>query len=106
MTALSGLNLSQRQLVDYCRRWKITELSIFGSVLREDFGPTSDLDVLVSFSADADWSLLDHARMQQELSDLVGREVDLISRRALERSANWLRRDAILQSLQPIYATR
>ncbi len=102
---IPSLQLPREQIADYCRRWKITELSVFGSVLREDFGPTSDLDVLVSFSADADWSLLDHARMQQELSALVGREVDLVSRRAVEHSANWLRRDAILQSLQPIYVS-
>ena len=62
--------------------------------------------VLVSFAPDAGWSLLDHSRMQDELSELLGRRVDVITRRSVERSANWIRRRAILQSAQSIYASR
>jgi predicted nucleotidyltransferase len=93
----------QRQLADFCRRWKIVELALFGSVLRDDFRPDSDVDVLVTFSPDAEWTLLDHASMQQELSEIFHRRVDLLSRRGVERSHNPLRRQAILSSAQPYY---
>jgi len=92
-----------RQIAEFCQRWKITELAFFGSILREDFGPESDVDVLVSFAAQADWSLFDHMEMEEELAALLGRNVDLVSRRAIERSRNWLRRKAILESAEPLY---
>lgn len=96
----------QDRLGDFCRRWKIMELALFGSVLRDDFRPDSDVDVLVTFSTDAEWTLLDHAAMQQELSELFDRRVDLLSRRGIERSHNPLRRQAILSSAQPYYVAR
>lgn len=89
----------------FCRRWKIRELALFGSVLRTDFRPDSDVDVLVSFADDADWGLLAHIQMQQELATLLRRPIDLISKRALERSPNWLRREAILNTAQVIVST-
>ncbi len=91
-------------LADFCRRWKIRELALFGSVLSNAFGPASDVDVLVTFLPEAEWSLLDHIRMEQELSALLGRQVDLVSKRAIERSENWLRRRAILESAEVVYA--
>lgn len=91
------------QMAAFCRRWKIVELDFFGSVLRDDFGSASDVDVLVTFAPDAVWSLFDHVRMEEELGELLGRRVDLVSRRAIERSPNWIRRDAILGSLEPCY---
>jgi len=97
------LELDQEKIAEYCRRWKITELAFFGSVLREDFGPESDVDVLVTFSTDAHWSLFDKMHMQDELAEMFGREVDLVSRRAIEQSRNWLRREAILSSLEVIH---
>lgn len=71
-----------------------------GSVLREDFRPDSDIDILVSFSSDAEWSLLNHMAMEEELSAIFGRKVDLVSRKAIERSENYIRRKAILESAQ------
>jgi uncharacterized protein len=97
-------NLSEEVLFRFCQRWKIRELALFGSVLREDFMPDSDVDVLVTFETDADWSLLDHVRIQKDLEALLGREVDLVSRRGIERSANWIRRQAILDTAETIYA--
>ena len=88
----------------FCRHWKIAELRLFGSVLRADFGPGSDIDVLATFRPDADWSLFDHAAMQEELSAILGRRADLVSRRGVERSRNWIRRRAILSESEPIYA--
>jgi len=93
-------------LENFCRRWKIQELSVFGSALRDDFGPDSDLDLLVSFAPDADWSLLDHVAMEEELSGALQRKVDLVSRRAVERSSNWIRRKAILESAEPYIVSR
>jgi predicted nucleotidyltransferase len=89
---------------DFCRRWKIVELAVFGSVLRDDFRPDSDLDFLVRFAPDARWSLFDHARMERELEGLLGREVDLVSRSAVERSRNWIRREEILGTARTLYA--
>src|SRR5215203_1835551 len=97
-------SLPKEVLSRFCRQWKIRELALFGSVLREDFGPQSDMDVLVTFEPDADWRLLDHVRAQQELEAMLGREVDLLSRRAIERSMNWIPRDAILGTAETIYA--
>jgi len=82
------------------------ELSLFGSVLRDDFRPASDVDVLVTFADGARWSLFDHVTMEEELARLIGREVDLVSRRAVERSKNWVRKESILSAAEPIYAVR
>ena len=89
----------------FCRRWKIRELALFGSVLRTDFRPDSDVDVLVTFHDDAEWGLLDHMQMQQELATLLHRPIDLVSKRAVERSANWVRREAILNTAQVLVLT-
>jgi len=85
----------------FCRKWKIRELSLFGSVLREDFRPNSDVDVLVVFADDAGWDLLDHMHAQEELSELLGRNVDLVEKRAVR---NPFRRHHILNSHEVIYA--
>ena len=95
--------LDQEKIAEFCQRWKITEFALFGSVLRDDFRPDSDVDVLATFASDADWSLFDHVDMQEELSDLFGRKVDLVSRRAIERSHNWIRRKTILNTAEQIY---
>ena len=99
-----GISVDDRAVAEFCRRWQITDLAFFGSVLRDDFRPDSDVDVLVTFSDDAYWSLLDHIAMEEELSRLLGRKVDLVSRRAIERSKNWVRKNAILSRTEPIYA--
>jgi predicted nucleotidyltransferase len=96
--------IDRKRIAEFCRRWKITAVSLFGSVLRDDFGPDSDVDVLVSFAPDADWSLLDHAAMEEELATILGRKVDLLTRRAVERSTNHIRRKAILETAEAIYA--
>ena len=100
------LDISKEQIAVFCRRWKIEEFSLFGSVLRDDFRPDSDVDVLVSFSPDADWSLLDHMAMEEELKVIFSRKVALVSRKALERSENYIRRKAILDTAQPYHVTR
>ena len=96
----------QGQLAQFCRRWRVRELALFGSALRDDFGPDSDVDLLVTFSPQAAWSLLDHVRMQTELSELLGYPVDLVSRRAIERSPNPIRKREILSTARTVYAAR
>jgi predicted nucleotidyltransferase len=98
------LTLPQEEIAEFCRRWKIVELSLFGSALREDFGPESDLDFLVSYSKDSDWGLWDQIQMQQELEAISRRRVDLVSKRAVERSDNWLRRAEILSNAHVVYS--
>ncbi len=98
------LALPRDKIAGFCRRWKIDELSLFGSALREDFGPQSDLDLLVTFSKDSDWGLWDHVQMQQDLEAILRRRVDLISKRAVERSDNWLRRTEILTNARIVYS--
>ncbi len=73
---------------NFCQRWHIRKLALFGSALRDDFRADSDLDLLVTFDDDAAWSLLDHVQMERELSALLGRDIDLVSRRGVEQSEN------------------
>lgn len=101
MTARIGLD--QAALAAFCDRWRVASLELFGSVVREDFRPDSDVDVLVSFQPDANWGLLDHGAMEDELSGLFGRRVDLVSRRAVERSANPIRHASILESAVTLF---
>jgi len=100
------ISIDRDKLADFCRKWKIKELSFFGSALRDDFGPESDVDVMMSFEPDEEWSLWDHHSMQEELSILLGRPVDLITRRSIERSNNWIRKRAILESAETVYVKR
>ncbi len=98
---LHGIDISQDRLAECCRKWKVTELALFGSILREDFGPQSDIDVLVTFQPEAVWSLWDLLDMRDELRDLFGREIDLIEKEALR---NPFRRHEILKSYKVVYA--
>lgn len=94
----------QDEIVAFCQRWNIRELALFGSVLREDFGASSDVDILVTFGDDSQWGLLEHVKIEEELEQLLDRKVDLITRRAIERSHNWIRRKAILDSARVIFS--
>ena len=96
--------ISQDRLAAFCARWRVTEVALFGSVLRDDFGPDSDVDVLVRFEPDARHTLLDLAEMENELTRALGRKADLVARDAVEGSPNYIRRRAILRSAQTIYA--
>lgn len=100
------IQLPEVQLNQFCSRWKVRELALFGSVLRNDFHPDSDIDILISFRSSADWGLFDHVKMQQELENILGRQVDLVSKRAIERSHNWIRRREILETAKVIYAKK
>ncbi len=100
------LIIPRAKIAEFCRRWKITEFAIFGSALHSGFRLDSDVDILVSFSSDARITLFDMVHMQDELKEIFGREVDLISKKGLENSRNYLRRKAILDSAQVIHVAR
>ncbi len=105
MALLQRLPVEEVQLDAFCRRWKITKLELFGSML-VDPSRAADIDLLATFADDARWGLFEHERMQDELARLLGHKVDLISRRAIESSRNTLRRNAILTSAVPVYVAR
>ncbi len=93
--------IDKKRIEDFCRRWKIKEFALFGSVLREDFRPDSDVDVLINFEPEIPWSLFDCMDMIEELQGILGREVDLVEKSGLR---NPFRRQAILSNRQVIYA--
>jgi len=95
------LKLDREVLEAFCRRWRIRELSLFGSALRDDFGPESDLDFLVSFEPDATWDLFDIVDMKDELEARFGRSVDIVEKEALR---NPWRKYEILRTREVIYA--
>ena len=99
------IELPQNQISNFCKRWKVTELALFGSVLRDDFRPDSDLDVMVKFHPDAHPTFSTLDRMEAELAAIFQRDIDLITRQGIETSRNYLRRQEILNSAQVIYAT-
>lgn len=98
------IELPKDKITVFCRKWKISEFALFGSVLREDFRPDSDVDVLVTLSEDAGLSLFDLVHMEKELEAILGRDVDIVTRRGLETSRNYLRKNAILNSAEAVYA--
>lgn len=98
-----NIELPIAEIQDFCQRWHITEFALFGSVLREDFRPDSDIDILVTFEPNFQRTLAHTLQMREELQTLFNRKVDLIVKTALERSENWLRRKNILESAQIIY---
>lgn len=95
--------LDMARIRDFCRRWHVTEFALFGSVVREDFRPESDVDVLVTFAPDAPVTLFSLPRMADELRQLFGREVDLVSRRGVEQSRSALRSEEILRNAEVVY---
>ena len=97
---IQRLTATSKQISEFCQRWKITEMALFSSVLRDDFRPDSDIDFLVSFATDHGWNLFDYVEMYDELGNLVGRKVDIAERHGL---VNPYRRQAILRTCRTIY---
>lgn len=97
------LSIDHAAVAELCRRWGIRQLDLFGSVLRDDFGPNSDVDVLVTFAPGATTTLADLVRMEEELRALFGRRVDLVKRDVVERSENYILREHVLHHREPLY---
>jgi predicted nucleotidyltransferase len=100
------VEVPDEEIARFCRDWGVTEMSLFGSALRDDFGPQSDIDVLLTFGSGVRPTLFDLVRMGEELTRIFGRRVDVVSRRGLEASRNPIRRKAILESARVIYESR
>lgn len=95
------VHVSQEEIAAFCQRWKVVEFALFGSVLRTDYTPESDVDVLVTFAAGAEISLFDMAQMQIELEGIFNRPVDILEKDALR---NPYRKREILGKAQVVYA--
>ncbi|MES1021301.1 nucleotidyltransferase domain-containing protein [Gloeocapsa sp. BRSZ] len=102
---LTAIELPMEKIAEFCDRWQIIEFALFGSVLRDDFRPDSDIDVMVQFHSEAHPTFSSLDQMEVELKTIFRREIDLITRQGIETSCNYLRRHEILSSAQVIYAT-
>ncbi len=91
---------------DFCKKWHISELAVFGSALTDHFGPDSDVDLLVSFQEPLHWSLFDLVEMEDELGVIFQLPVDLVTKNSIEQSKNQNRKKEILQSARTIYVAR
>ena len=99
-----GIELDSEEIKAFCRKWKIKELSVFGSILRDDFRTDSDVDFLADFEEDEEWDLFDEIHMHEELEQIAGRKADLISRRALEFGGNKRFQKEVISTLEKVYA--
>jgi uncharacterized protein len=102
---ITAIDLPMDQIAEFCHKWQVTEFALFGSVLREDFRPDSDIDVMVEFHPEAHPTFSTLDQMEAELKTIFNRDIDLITRQGIETSRNYLRRHEILSSAQVIYAT-
>jgi uncharacterized protein len=100
------ITLPLDQIAELCRKYQVVELSVFGSLLRDDFGPESDIDFLVVFQNDDYGPWMGKLQgMEEDLGALLGREVELVPKESVLRSENWIRRKHILSTAQVIYGS-
>lgn len=97
------IDIPKDKIAEFCRRWKVTEFALFGSVLRDDFRPDSDVDVLVTFSPGTQWRFYHLLDMKDELEAIFGRPVDVVEKRLVEHSENYIRRRHILENMETVY---
>lgn len=100
---VSYIAMPQDKIAEFCRHNHIHSMCLFGSVLREDFSADSDIDILVEFEKGQGPGLMGMVKVEDELSVILGRKVDLVERQSVERSENYIRRRHILQSLETVY---
>ena len=100
MIQIGPVQVSEERLAELCRRYYVQELSVFGSMARGDDRPDSDVDILVAFQPDAPIGLIEYARLMEDLSELMGRKVDLVSKKYLKP----LIRGEVLQEARLLYA--
>ena len=105
-TLYQRLNISPAILNDFCQQAQIVELALFGSIIRDDFRPDSDIDILITFAPDRRISLLEFVGIEQQLEELCNRSVDLLEKSVVEKDDNWIRRNEILGNYQVIYESR
>jgi predicted nucleotidyltransferase len=100
------IDLPREAIADFCRRWRVVEFAIFGSALRADFRPDSDVDILVIFEPGVQWTFQQWLAMVRELEEIFGRKVDLVERSPVSQSENYIRRKHILSHLERVYVAR
>ena len=100
---IAAIDLPMEKIAEFCDCWQVIEFALFGSVLRDDFRPDSDIDILITFAPEAKRGLTETMQMRDQLQIIFDRKVDLIVKAASERSENWLRCKNILESAQTIY---
>lgn len=94
------------KIAAFCKKWSIVEFALFGSVLTAGFRPDSDVDVMVEFDEDARWGLFDMVHMEEELKEMFGRDIDLVTKKSVTRSENYLMRRSIFAGTRTFYAAR
>lgn len=99
------IDIPKEKLAEFCKKWQVREFALFGSVLRDDFRPDSDIDALVDFAPDSSHSLFDLVGMTEELEKIFGRKVDLLTKHGVETSRNYIRRKEILSSIEVLYVS-
>ena len=99
-----NIDLPKEKIAGFCNKWHVREFALFGSVLQGHFNPDSDVDVMVDFVQGKTISLFDLVAMEAELEEIFEREVDLVTRRGVEQSRNYIRRNSILTSMKVVYA--
>ncbi|MFH1884044.1 MAG: nucleotidyltransferase domain-containing protein [Planctomycetota bacterium] len=97
------IDVPKEKIAAFCRRNHIRELALFGSALRRDFRPDSDVDMLVEFEPGQELGLMELVAMENELSEILGRKADMVERQAVERSENYIRKRYVLQSMEKVY---
>ncbi len=97
------IDVPKEKIAAFCRRNHIRELALFGSALRSDFRPDSDVDMLVEFEPGQEPGLMELVAMENELSEILGRKADMVERQAVERSENYIRKRYVLQSMEKVY---
>ncbi len=108
LARIPRIAVAEDDIVAFCERWDIDEMAVFGSVLRDDFGPDSDVNLLVTFSPNAyqKYSYFDLFEMEREIGDMLARRASISTRYAIECDDNDLRRKEILESAEVIYEAR
>lgn len=97
------IEIDKDEIAVFCRCHHIRSFAFFGSVLRDDFGAESDVDVLVEFESGREPGLMEMVAIQSELSEILGHKADIVERRAVEASENYIRRRHVLESLEAVY---
>ncbi len=97
------IEMPKEKVAAFCRSNHICSLALFGSVLRDDFRPDSDVDVLIEFEPGQEPGLMEQVGMQDVLSKILGRKVDMVERKAVEKSENYIRRRHVLRSVEQVY---
>lgn len=95
------IKIDKEKITAFCQKWKIVEFAVFGSVLRDDFRPDSDVDVLVTFAPGGGITFDNRVDMLDELKAMFGREIDLVEKKAID---NPFRRHSILKTREVLYA--